>query len=205
MNEQPFAVPGQQLAVVEEFEPAFGAFEENGLVYAAILGNAKTEAHQASVTNPKAIDHLQRGDLVVAVVRDVYDSIALLEFQPLKARAAFGTYGYIRIANVQRGYTESFRDVFRIGDFVKAKIHEVKPLGIYLTMAEPSLGVVRAFCASCRKELQPNDSGMDIQCRNCGRRQNRKLADAKNAPRPPRRDFRERRDDRRPPRERSNR
>ena len=197
MNENPFAIPGQQLAVVEEFEPGTGAFEEDGKVYAAIMGNAKTEAHQATVNNPKAIIHLQRGDDVVAVVRDVYDSIALLEFQPITPRAAFSTYSYIRIANVQRGYTESFRDVFRIGDFVKAKIHEVKPLGIYLTMAEPGLGVIRAFCASCRKEIQPNDSGIDIQCKNCGRRQNRKLANATNAPRPPRRDFgRERRPNR---------
>ncbi len=193
MNEQSVAIPGQQLAVVEEFEPAFGAFEEDGKVYASIIGSAKTEAHQASVTNPKAITHLQRGDLVVAVVRDVYDSIALLEFQPTKPRAAFSTYSYIRIANVQRGYTESFRDVFRVGDFVKAKIHEVKPLGIYLTMAEPGLGVIRAFCASCRKEIQPNESGQDIQCKNCGRRQNRKLANATQAPRPQQRFDRDRR------------
>lgn len=189
MNDKPVTFPGDFLAVVEEFEPGAGAIEEEGKVYATIAGVAKTEAHQASVTNPKAIQHLHSGDLVYAVVRDVYDSIALLEFQPVKPRASFGTYGYIRIANVQRGYTENFRDVFRIGDFVKAKIHEVKPLGIYLTMAEPGLGVVRAFCASCRGELDISANDPEIRCHNCGRRQGRKLANAPQAPRGPRRDF----------------
>ncbi|MBI5226146.1 exosome complex RNA-binding protein Csl4 [Candidatus Micrarchaeota archaeon] len=195
MDDNPFTTPGTQLAVVEEFEPGFGAIEENGLVFATIPGLAKTAEHHATVTNPKAIQHLQRGDLVYAVVRDVYDSIALLEFQSVQPRAAFGTYGYIRIANVQRGYTENFRDVFRIGDFVKAKIHEVKPLGIYLTMAESGLGVVRAFCASCREEISFNETGMDMRCNACGRRQSRKLANAPQGQRPPRRFDR----DRRPP------
>ena len=167
-------MPGEFLAVVEEFEPSQGAFEEHGKVYAAIPGYAKTEAHQASVTNGKAVQKLKRGDTVYAIVRDVYEQIALLEFQPLTPKAATNTYAYLRIANVQRGYTESFRDVFRIGDYVKAKVAEVKPLGIYLTMAEPGLGVVRAFCASCRAELKLERTH-EQTCRACGRRQGRKL------------------------------
>ncbi len=166
--------PGDFLAVVEEFEPGFGALEEDGKVYAAIAGQAKTENHAAEVQNPAAVRPLKKDDLVYAVVRDVYDQIALLEFAPVKFRAASATYAYIRISHVAKGYTENFRDVFRIGDFVRARVHEVRPLGLYLTMVEPDLGVVRAFCASCRAELPLKAS--EIRCRECGRRQGRKIA-----------------------------
>ncbi|MDP2718070.1 MAG: exosome complex RNA-binding protein Csl4 [Candidatus Micrarchaeota archaeon] len=168
------AIPGDFLAVVEEFEPGFGTFQEDGKVYAAIPGHAKTENHLAQVQNPDAVQHLKKGDLVYAIVRDVYDQIALLEFQPVKFRAATNTYAYIRISHVAKGYTENFRDVFRIGDYVRARVHEVRPLGLYLSMVEPDLGVVRAFCASCREELALKSS--EIRCRACGRRQGRKIA-----------------------------
>jgi exosome complex component CSL4 len=168
------ANPGDFLAVVEEFEPGFGAVEEDGKVYASIPGQAKTENHLAYVDSMKAVRPLKKGDLVYAVVRDVYDQIALMEFQPVKFRAASATYAYIRISHVAKGYTENFRDVFRIGDFVRARVHEVKPLGLYLTMVEPDLGVVRAFCASCREELALKSH--EIRCRACGRRQGRKIA-----------------------------
>ncbi len=175
-NDNKFATPGQFMAVVEECVPGFGAAEEDGKVYTAIAGEPSLEAGTASVKNRKAIRPLSRGDIVYGVVRDTYDSIALIEFQSTTPKAAHGTYGYIRIANVQRGYTENFREVFRIGDFVKAKINEVKPLGIYLTMADSGLGVVRAFCISCRNELDLSNSHGELRCSACGRRQGRKLA-----------------------------
>lgn len=167
-------VPGDQLAIVEEFQPGFGAFEEDGIVYASIPGNPKMESAVAQVQNPTAIRPLARGDLVYAIVRNVYDQVALLEFQSVPYRAATNTYAYMRIAHVQRGFTEHFRDVFRIGDYVRARVHEVKPLDIYLTMADADLGVIRAFCASCRHELPVTKR--DLTCKNCGRRQQRKIA-----------------------------
>ncbi|MBI4360302.1 exosome complex RNA-binding protein Csl4 [Candidatus Micrarchaeota archaeon] len=168
------SIPGDQLAIVEEFQPGFGAFEEEGIVYASIPGTAKMENAVAKVENQKAVRALARGDLVYSIVRNVYDQVALLEFQSVPYRAATNTYAYMRIAHVQRGFTEHFRDVFRIGDFVRARVHEVKPLGIYLTMADADLGVVRAFCASCRHELPVTKR--DLTCKNCGRRQQRKIA-----------------------------
>lgn len=166
-------VPGENLAIAEEFQPGFGTFEEEGIVYASIPGNALMENAVAQVENQRAIRRLSRGDLVYAIVRNVYDQVALLEFQSVPYRAATNTYAYMRIAHVQRGFTEHFRDVFRIGDFVRARVHEVKPLGIYLTMADGDLGVIRAFCASCRHEIPVTKR--DTTC-NCGRRQQRKIA-----------------------------
>ncbi|MFH0922439.1 MAG: exosome complex RNA-binding protein Csl4, partial [Candidatus Micrarchaeota archaeon] len=145
--------PGDFIATVEEREPGANTFEENGSIYACVAGENASTQHAAAVKG-KAIRKLARGDEVVGLVQDLYDTVALIEFQPVeKLASASNTYAYMRISEIQRGYTESFRGFLHIGDVFKAKVVDVTPLGIYLTIAERGLGVVRAFCTRCRKQM----------------------------------------------------
>lgn len=181
--------PGHLLGALEECEPGAGAYEEEGLVYASVVGENVCEKHEAEVKSKLRLEKLKEGDVVYAQVKDVYDQIALLEFQSESRRAAFSTYSYLRISEVQRRYTESFREALRIGDLVRAEVLEIKPLGIYLTTAAPHLGVIKAFCSSCRAPL---DKG---RCKECGRIESRKWAgDATAAESAPRREFRPQRE-----------
>ncbi|MBI5036933.1 exosome complex RNA-binding protein Csl4 [Candidatus Micrarchaeota archaeon] len=163
-------MPGHLFGAAEEFETGKGTFEEGGYVYASVVGEDKNEKNKAELESRMAVKPLKQGDLVYAKVKDIYDQIALLQFQPAERRAARSTYSYIRIGEVQRKYTENFRDAIRIGDYVKAEVKEIKPLGIYLTMAAPHLGVVRAFCSGCRTELENGN------CPSCKRIERRKWA-----------------------------
>ncbi|HLD76444.1 MAG TPA: exosome complex RNA-binding protein Csl4 [Candidatus Norongarragalinales archaeon] len=170
MSDQTVAIPGHLLGAVEEFEPGPGAYEEYGQVYSSIIGTPAHREHQMHVESPTRTEKLKKGEPVYAIVRNLYDSIALLEFQPLKRRAAYSTYSYMRISEVAKGYTPNLRDALRIGDLVKAEVVDIKPLGIYLSMAANHLGVVVGFCSHCRSVLRRGT------CTRCGANERRKWA-----------------------------
>ncbi|MGC9114183.1 MAG: exosome complex RNA-binding protein Csl4 [Candidatus Micrarchaeia archaeon] len=173
-------LPGDFMATVEESLGGEGTFEEDGRVYAAVRGNAVCDVRSRSVAvaAPLIARPLREGDLCYAVVHDLFDMVALLKFQPADFKgvrvASHNSSAFLRISEVQRGYTEDFRDFLRIGDVLRARVKEITSLGIYLTIADNDLGVVRAFCSNCRHEMQLR--GRVFVCSNCGNREGRKLA-----------------------------
>ncbi len=166
-------VPGNFIATVEELTPSEGVIEEEGKLYASVLGQKQVKELAVSVTGSNTTKPLKKGDLVYGLVQNVYESVSLIEFQPVdKNVSASNTYAYLRISEIQKRFTENFGEHLRIGDYIKAKIVEVKPLGIYLTIAWPELGVIRAFCSNCRKEMK--DEGRLFVCMECGSTESRK-------------------------------
>lgn len=152
--------PGEFIAYSEEYSPLAGTSEEEGKIYSAQFGLLEKDdgKRTVQVIAKKTTRPLRKGDLVYARVEDVYDQVSLLKFQPVESRMEIigtpNSMAYLRISEVQKGYTERFRDFLRIGDFILARVTEVSNLGIYLTMSDPSLGVVRAFCGKCKEEMQ---------------------------------------------------
>lgn len=180
-SEKKLVMPGDAIAFSEEFASSDGTFEEkDGRVIASRLGRSRLDpkGRTASVYSLRATIPLKAGDLVYGKVQDLYDTVALVQFEPVPEkgvfRAASNTYAYLRISEVQRGFVENFRDVVRIGDFVRARIKEVTKMGIYLTMMAPDLGVVKACCSNCRKTL--SFRGRILVCPHCGSKEERKTA-----------------------------
>jgi exosome complex component CSL4 len=85
-----------------------------------------------------------------------------------------GLSAVLRVANIDRKYVKSLRDEIRIGDIVRVKVMEVTSHTIRLTTAERDLGVIKAFCSSCRHDLEKQ--GTKLVCRNCGSVESRKTA-----------------------------
>ncbi len=183
MADSKMVVPGDFIAVSEEFAASDGTLEEkDGKIIATRVGISRLDAkgRSASVVPFSATVSLAAGDLVYGKVQDLYDSVALVQFEPVVEKkhfkAASNTYAYLRISEVQRGFVENFRDVLRIGDYVRANIKEVTKMGIYLTIAAPDLGVVKAFCSRCRNPL--SFRGRILVCPSCGSKEERKTAQA---------------------------
>ncbi len=175
-------VPGDFVAVSEEFASSEGTFEDHdGKVIATRVGKSLIDpkARMASVRAYSKTIPLKDGDLVYGKVQDLYDTVALVQFEPVQAKrefkAASNTYAYLRISEVKRGYVENFRDVLRIGDYIRARIKEVTKMGIYLTIIAPDLGVVKPYCSNCRKQLAFR--GRILVCPNCGSKEERKTAE----------------------------
>lgn len=180
MDKSKLVYPGQQIAVSEEGEAAAGAVESDGAVYATVAGKVVVDpqTYAISVKSPRSLVPLREGDIVNGLVHDIYDTVALVEFEPVAANGERKSYtnrfAYLRISEVDRGYVENFRDVLRIGDMIVARIREIKPLGIYLSIMDSSLGVVKARCSACRREMK--NTGRMMECPNCRNRETRKMA-----------------------------
>lgn len=173
-----FAIPGQQLAVSEEAVASAGTYEADGAICAAVAGKVRLDPqnYAVSVSPAKRLSALAAGDRVTGLVHDVYDTVALVEFLPQEGvgerKAYYNRFAYLRISEIEKGYVESFRDVLRIGDVIAARVKEVKPLGIYLSIIDSELGVIKARCTVCRHVLK--QSGSLLSCPNCGNKESRK-------------------------------
>lgn len=171
-------LPGDEIAVAEEFEPGEGTYERNGMVFAAVPGvlelDSENRVARVRAFNPPA--ELKVGDIVYGVVDDIRGMMATATILAIHGRArqiSGQSDGTIHISNVSEDYTEDIHDKFRLGDIIRAKVIQVKP-SLQLTTAEADLGVVKALCSVCRGPLELR--GQDLYCPRDERTERRKLA-----------------------------
>jgi len=171
-------LPGEEIAVAEEFEPGEGTYERNGLVFVAVPGvlelDSENRVARVRAFNPPA--ELKVGDIAYGVVDDIRGMMATATILAIHGRArqiSGQSEGTIHISNVSEDYTEDIHDKFRLGDIIRAKVIQVKP-SLQLTTAEPDLGVVKALCSVCRGPLEMRDR--DLYCPRDERTERRKLA-----------------------------
>src|SRR6266545_4089283 len=164
--ERKMVLPGDEIAVAEEFEPGDGTYERNGLVFAATPGvlelDPANRVARVRAFNPPA--ELRLGDIVYGVVDDIRGMMATATILAIHGRTrqiSGESEGTIHISNVSEEYTEDIHDMYRLSDIIRAKVIQVKP-SLQLTTAEPSLGVVKALCSVCRGPLEMR--GRDLYC-----------------------------------------
>lgn len=176
--EPKMVLPGDEVAVAEEFEAGEGTYEKGGLIFASMPGvlnlDPRERVARVRAFNPPA--ELKVGDIVYGVLDDIRGMMATATVQALHGRSrqiSGEAEGTIHISNVSEEYTEDIHDMFHLGDIVRAKVIQTKP-SLQLTTAEPFLGVVKALCSECRGPME--QKGRDLYCSRCERSERRKLA-----------------------------
>ncbi len=172
-------IPGEFAGISEEISPGFNTFEENGSIYSSVVGEPVVDKTKRviSIKRPCIVKPLRRGDIVIAFVSDIYDQIAQVRIASVESKhniAVSSKVAFIRISEIDEGYVEQLRDHLKIGDYLRAKIIDVTDLGTYISIIEPELGVITAFCSSCRSEMQQN--GSTFTCKECKTQEKRKAA-----------------------------
>ena len=177
MEQPKLVLPGDQVAVAEEFEAGEGTYERDGQILASMPGvlwlDHANRIAKVRAFNPPAA--LKVGDVVYGVVDDIRQMMATATVGAVHGRTrqiSGEAEGTIHISNVSEAYTEDIRDMFRLGDIIRAKVIQVKP-SLQLTTAEPILGVVRAMCSQCRGPLEVRER--DLFCLHCERTERRKI------------------------------
>ncbi len=166
------------MAVSEEFIAGEGTYEDEGEVYAAQIGELDLDPRDkvARVRSYNPPLELRVGDVVLATVRDIKPTMAVVEVEAMEGveRGVTGeTEGTIHISKVSEGYTEDIKRAFRLGDIIRARVIQVKP-SLQLASSEPPLGVVRGLCTRCRSILAKR--GRSLYCHHCERSEARKVA-----------------------------
>ena len=185
-------LPGEAITTEEEYVPRENTFSDKGIVKASTMGYAVFDETNKEVRiRGKSIKKIRAGDIVTGKVMLVKESNAVIEL--LSAENGKKITGIktaqIPVRNVSTEYITELRKFFKIGDLVRAKVVMSSPLAIDLATNEKGLGVTKAYCSNCRKEMQFSDNKM--MCANCGNIEDRKWYEAEQKAREfaPRSDF----------------
>ncbi|RZN62105.1 exosome complex RNA-binding protein Csl4 [Methanonatronarchaeum sp. AMET6-2] len=177
-----FTTPGELIGTSEEFTGKEGTYEKNGNVYSSLTGIIHVNEDDRSVwVEPKtSVPPVpEKGDEIIGRVRDVKDSIVLINIasmvENMDREIAVNEVGAIHVSNVSDDYVKDLSNKFRSGDIVRAKIIVEKPGAIDLTTNEPQLGVLSAKCSSCNGYLK-RKSQKKLVCESCGETETRKIS-----------------------------
>ncbi|HEU97723.1 MAG TPA: RNA-binding protein [Fervidicoccus fontis] len=177
-SDENIVVPGEELAVIEEFSPLFGAYsDENGYVRASLLGKvAKDILNKVIKVTPLSSRYLFPSikDIVIGYVAYIKGEIAMINilrdgnFRPLTGPLA----GFLHISQIG-AEGKHISEHVAPGDLIKARvISSENPF--QLSIKHPSLGVILASCSVCGAILKRE--GDKLICPRCGNVEKRKIA-----------------------------
>lgn len=172
-------LPGDEVAIAEEYMSGEGTYESEGKIFASAVGELDLDAREKTarviLDNPPIV--LMEGDTVLAEVTDTRPAMAICSVvaQEGKARSVSSeTLASVHVSKIASSYVEDAGDLLRSGDLIRAQVIQADP-SVQLSTTGPHFGVIRALCMVCRAPLEIR--GRDLYCKRCERKETRKLAD----------------------------
>ncbi len=168
-------IPGDKLAVIEEFFPADFCFEStDGYIYSCVVGipSPDEENRQMRVEPLKKPFTPRAGQIGIAYVTDVKRQIAFLELYAIEnQRMIPSVSAYLHISWASYRYVSAMYDVCRPGDWLLVQLlNSIPP--IYLSLKGRGLGVISANCNYCGANLKFKRPNM-LYCKQCNKEQPR--------------------------------
>jgi len=177
-NKQKIALPGDALAVSEEFLPGKNAYDYDGMVRALLMGNVVRDLSQREVSvKPVSIARTPSvGDIVTGQVEAAQTNSANMKIYYLNGVPTQGGFaGSLLLREDRRGGRGIRRTQVKLGDIVRAKVVSTMNAIIQLSISEPHMGVIATLCSNCGRPLSRADGR--ARCNECGNVEERKFAD----------------------------
>lgn len=172
-------IPGDVVAIAEEYSPGKGTYETDGKIVVSEAGalvlDGKTHTVMVEPINPVA--EPKKKDRVLAVISDVRSSMAICEVLRIEGtdRAVTGDRdATLHVSTISSQYVESVGQAVRVGDVIRAEVVQSTP-SVQLSTVSNHTGVVAAHCSRCRSLLILKDRS--LYCEECERSEKRKIAD----------------------------
>lgn len=171
-------IPGEFVAVSEEYMAGEGTYDHDGKIFSAYVGELELDS-VSKVARVKPFNppvQLKVGDAVLGAVRDIKETMVVVTISGMedKKRGITGdSEGTLHISKISDRYTEDIRKEYRKGDIIRAMVIRIEP-SLQLATDRSNLGVVKALCTRCRSPLIKK--GRDLFCENCERVELRKTA-----------------------------
>lgn len=172
-------LPGDEVAIAEEYMSGEGTYEMDGKIYASAVGELDLDPREklakVVLDNPPVV--LTEGDVVIGEVSDAKPAMAIVNILAQEGNnrpVSSETLASIHVSKLSSSYVEDAGDVMRPGDIVRATVIQVEP-SVQLSTAGPHFGVIRALCGRCRNPLEKR--GNRLYCERDDLMENRKLAD----------------------------
>jgi len=172
-------LPGDEVAIAEEYMSGEGTYEADGKIYASAIGELDLDPKEklaiVILVNPPAV--LTEGDTVMAQVTDTKPAMAICTVvsQEGNEREVSGeTLASVHVSKIASSYVEDAGDLLRPGDVIRATVIQADP-SVQLSTTGPHFGAVLSYCGRCRSPLERK--GRDLYCERCDRTEQRKTSD----------------------------
>ena len=175
----PIALPGDRLAVSEEFLPGMHTYDASGLIRALRAGSVVRDIKNMEISvQPAAEPELFRvGDWVTGQFEGSQANSANVHIFFLNGKPTYKDFsGMLSLRGLSGGGRGARRTTpVKSGDIVRCRVFSLVNGIIHLTIEEPDMGVVAALCGNCGRPLLKG-SATKLKCDECGNVEERKLA-----------------------------
>ena len=164
-------LPGDEIAVIEEYEAGSNACADEHVVRATVIGETETDQKKrlVNVKNYKTTSIPEKGDIVIGTVEAVMGSMIAVLINYINSKPVKSQVECICATRSLRK-----KNVALVKDLVKLKIIGHLNGAIHATIQDPELGVLFTKCRKCGMGVKPLRD--IIKCIECGWTDDRKLS-----------------------------
>jgi exosome complex component CSL4 len=171
-------LPGDKLAVSEEFLPGKHTYENSGLIRALVAGGVSKDQAKMEISVEPAIEArmVRVDDWVTGQVETTSGAAANLKIYYVNGERMDKDFsGSISLRGMGGGRGTRRMTPVKLGDIVRCRVISLVNGIIHLSVDEPDMGVVHALCGNCGRPLLPGGRNR-AKCDECGNVEDRKLA-----------------------------
>lgn len=171
-------LPGDKLAVSEEFLPGAHTYEDSGLIRALAVGTVQKDSKKMEISvKPAATpESIKVDDWVTGQVEAVQSSSANVHLYFLNGNRTHKDFsGMLTLRGLTGARGQRRTTPVKSGDVVRCRVFSLVNGLIHLTIEEPDMGVVSALCGNCGRPLLRGNATR-AKCDECGNVEERKLA-----------------------------
>jgi exosome complex component CSL4 len=175
--EKKAVLPGDKLAVSEEYLPGSHVYDDSGLLRALSVGTVMKDLKKREISVAPAAQTklLNVGDYVTGQVETAATSnasVAIYYVNGKQTDKGFGGMLMLRSGRRERGARAG--PPAKLGDVVRCRVFSLLNGIVHLSIDDDRTGVIFALCGNCGKPLQKG--GNRAKCVECGNVEERKLA-----------------------------
>jgi exosome complex component CSL4 len=171
-------LPGDELAISEEYLPGKYAYDDSGRIRALLAGRVVEDMvnREISVKPVAAARTPAVGDYVTGQVEAVQSNSAGVRIYYLNGKPTEkGFSGMLLLRREPPGRGRG-RTYVKLGDIIRARVASTLNAIIQLSIDDPRSGVIFALCGNCGRPLLGTGTGNRAKCEECGNVEERKFA-----------------------------
>ena len=172
-------LPGDKLAVSEEFLPGQHTYDDSGLIRALTAGTVVKDAKNMEISVKPVVQPqiIKVDDWITGQVEGSQANSANVMIYFLNGKMTHKEFsGMLTLRGLSGGGRGTRRTTpVKMGDIVRCRVFSLVNGIIHLTIDEPDMGVVAALCGNCGRPLL-RGSATKAKCDECGNVEERKLA-----------------------------
>jgi exosome complex component CSL4 len=172
-------LPGDKVAISEEFLPGQHTYDDSGLIRALMVGSIVKDPKSMEISVKPVVepDLIKIDDWITGQVEATQANSANVHIYFLNGKPTYKDFsGMLSLRGLSGGGRGMRRTTpVKSGDVVRCRVFSLVNGLIHLSIDEPDMGVVAALCGNCGKPLLKGNPTR-VKCDECGNVEERKLA-----------------------------